>query len=80
VWGKLFSYGSDRGRPGFFYFVAGALYLVQLGLARASKVLAPVLAADATADLDLESENKAAQAEARQHLARSTTAKAQQAQ
>jgi|EP01043_Picozoa_sp_COSAG02_P038131 hypothetical protein len=40
VWGKLFSLGSDRGRSGFFYFVAAALYLVQLGLARASGVLA----------------------------------------
>lgn len=29
VWGRLFSLSSDRGRPGFFYFVAAALYLLQ---------------------------------------------------
>lgn len=39
VWGKLFSLGAARGRPGFFYFVAAALYGVQLVFARAAQVL-----------------------------------------
>ena len=39
AWGRLFSWGLERGRPGLFYLVAAALYVLQLACANAVKVL-----------------------------------------
>ena len=39
VWGQLFAFGTNHGKPGFFYLVAAALYAVQLVYSRVAKVL-----------------------------------------
>ena len=39
AWGRMFSWGLERGRPGLFYLVAAALYVLQLACANAVKVL-----------------------------------------